>query len=470
MKSLPFFKGLSWLIFLNLLVKPAWIFLVDREVQNIVGHEAYGQYFALLNLSYVLFFLSDAGLTTMLTQRIAEKYSRVDTAVLLRFKFVLLAIYTLAMVMAAIMSGISQWQILWYIIAIQVLNSSFIFLRGMITAHQFFSADAWFSVIDKLLMTLICGTMIYSVALGQINLLRFLQVQTICTALAVVAAAIFIFSKNILHTQGIKEDAREIIQQITPFALIILLMSLYTRADGFLLERMHTNGAFEAGIYASAFRLLEAGNMVGYLAASFLVPFIARNQHDKKLLGTVILNTRHGLIFLAILVSSFGFFFAPWIQKFLYRSEDPYNALVIGLTITVLPASYLVHIYSSALTATKQFRSLISILVLTVLINLTLNISFMPAYGAEAAAWSAIASQYFCGIACYFAASKKLEISAGAGSWILYLILLISLGTLYYFGKMVKSNEWTILAMAVLMVFLLLAFQYIRLKKHFISR
>ena len=40
MKSLPFFKGLSWLILLNLLVKPAWIFLVDREVQNIVGHEA----------------------------------------------------------------------------------------------------------------------------------------------------------------------------------------------------------------------------------------------------------------------------------------------------------------------------------------------------------------------------------------------------------------------------------------------
>ena len=60
MKSLSFFKGLSWLIVLNLLVKPVWIFFIDRQVQNIVGHELYGKYFALLNLSYVLYFLSDA--------------------------------------------------------------------------------------------------------------------------------------------------------------------------------------------------------------------------------------------------------------------------------------------------------------------------------------------------------------------------------------------------------------------------
>ena len=72
MKSLSFFKGLSWLIVLNLLVKPVWIFFIDRQVQNIVGHELYGKYFALLNLSYVLYFLSDAGLSSMLNQRMAS--------------------------------------------------------------------------------------------------------------------------------------------------------------------------------------------------------------------------------------------------------------------------------------------------------------------------------------------------------------------------------------------------------------
>ena len=468
MKSLPFFKGLSWLILLNLLVKPAWIFLVDREVQNIVGHEAYGQYFALLNLSFVLFFLSDAGLTTMLTQRLAEKQTRVNTSILLRFKLSLLILYAAAMLLTAFVTGVSRWEFLYYIIAIQVLNSGFIFLRGMITAHQYFSADAWFSVIDKLLMTLICGTMIYSMILGKIDLLRFLQVQLICTAIAVIAATVFILSKKILHTHGEREKAGKIIIQITPFALIILLMSLYTRADGFLLERLHVNGPHEAGVYAAAFRLLEAGNMVGYLAASFLVPFIARNQQDGLLMNTVVLNTRHALLTGAIMVSSFGFFFAPWLQEIMYRSADPYNAQVIRLTIAVLPASYLVHIYSSALTATKKFTALIGILSATVAINLTMNFILLPSYGAEAAAWSAIASQYFCGLACLVVATKKLQLSPG--SWLVPGIILFVFCALFYFGKMVISNEWTILAMALLIVLLLLAFQYLRLKKYFISR
>ena len=57
MKSIQFFKGLSWLIILNLLVKPVWLFFIDRQVQLAVGYEEYGKYFAILNLSYVLFFL-----------------------------------------------------------------------------------------------------------------------------------------------------------------------------------------------------------------------------------------------------------------------------------------------------------------------------------------------------------------------------------------------------------------------------
>ena len=71
MKTKSFFGGLSLLLFLNLLIKPAWIFFIDRQVQNAVGHEAYGKYFALFNLTYVLLFAADAGLTNMLVQRVA---------------------------------------------------------------------------------------------------------------------------------------------------------------------------------------------------------------------------------------------------------------------------------------------------------------------------------------------------------------------------------------------------------------
>ena len=73
MKSIRYFKGLTWLIALNLLIKPVWLFFIDRQVQNIVGYEEYGKYFAILNLSYVLFFLSDVGISNMLNQRMAHQ-------------------------------------------------------------------------------------------------------------------------------------------------------------------------------------------------------------------------------------------------------------------------------------------------------------------------------------------------------------------------------------------------------------
>ena len=63
MAAKPYYRSLSLLIGLNLLVKPLWILGIDRPVQNIVGHEAYGTYFALFNLTLILNILLDMGIT-----------------------------------------------------------------------------------------------------------------------------------------------------------------------------------------------------------------------------------------------------------------------------------------------------------------------------------------------------------------------------------------------------------------------
>lgn len=455
------------MILLNLLVKPVWIFLIDRQVQNMVGHEAYGKYFALLNLSYVLFFLSDAGLSNLLNQRVAVNKA-VNTGQYFSLKIFLLALFILTTLFAGWLTHITQWEFLIYIIAIQSLNSLFIFLRSIISAQQFFTIDAWLSVVDKLLVSVFCGLLIYSSAFGRINLVLFLQIQTACTAVAVLIALAIILKRRLI-TASQKEDTARVIRMITPFAIIILFMSVHSRLDAFLLERIHINGARQTGIYAMAFRLLEAGNMIGYLAASFLVPFIARNKNDKILTGSVVVRVRHALMILGMGMALFCFFNADWIQQLLYHSRIPYHSLIIQLCLAVLPASYLIHIYSSVLTATSQFSLLITILVLSVMINLVLNFMLIPAYGAQGCCIAALASQYFCGIACLLAASKKVSISIGKSSILLYPVFAIVLASVFYFGKMVISNVWVILATAVFGFGILITTQLKNFKKYFIS-
>ena len=90
-----FYSSLGLLLVLNVLVKPLWIFGIDRPVQNLAGTAVYGAYFALFNLVFMLNFLLDWGLSTFLNRELAADpaaYSR-KTGFFLRLKLVMLLLY-----------------------------------------------------------------------------------------------------------------------------------------------------------------------------------------------------------------------------------------------------------------------------------------------------------------------------------------------------------------------------------------
>lgn len=449
-----------------MLVKPVWLFFIDRQVQLIVGYEEYGRYFAILNLSYVLFFLSDVGISNMLNQRMANGLA-VNILQLLRIKLFLLLTYFIVFCFIGWLTHISQWNILFCVIGIQALTSLLIFLRNIVTANQYFGVDAWLSVIDKTLMIVFCGSLIYA-SLAKMSLLLFLQVQMVCTAIAVILSLVFILRKKLIVVTG-NEKIESILKKVLPFALILVLMSAHYRLDGFLLERIHTNGAMEAGIYASAYRLLDASNMVGYLASSFLVAFVARNIGDKETLEDAVFNTRHVLMFCSLGAVSFVMVFAQWLQQLLYHSNNNYNTLVMQLCIASYPAYCLVHVYGSVLTGAARFKQFITVLVLSVVCNIILNISLIPFYGALGCCIAALVSQYFCGIATMVTATKAVSIRFNTRSIFIYLFGGALLVGLFYLGKYALINVWVILSIAVLLTLFLLSTQISFFKKYFVS-
>ena len=70
--SRTFISNLILIVFLNLLVKPFFILGIDAEVQNQVGSETYGLYFALLNFSFLFNILLDFGITNYNTKTLAQ--------------------------------------------------------------------------------------------------------------------------------------------------------------------------------------------------------------------------------------------------------------------------------------------------------------------------------------------------------------------------------------------------------------
>ena len=210
-ESSRFYSSLGLLIFLNIVIKPVWIFAIDRHVQLSVGTEMYGIYFSLLSFSFVLSFLLDGGLTAFFNRQLAaNKENFIDKAGSFLFiKIVFSLIYAAIVCGVAYLSGIKKWDILFNVIIIQALTSLFVFLRSIITSQQLFRTDAWLSVLDKGLMIILCGSFFYlPFTSGEITIENFLLIQIACTLLAIITTFIILFKKGILFSLAGKHHCK----------------------------------------------------------------------------------------------------------------------------------------------------------------------------------------------------------------------------------------------------------------------
>jgi O-antigen/teichoic acid export membrane protein len=435
MKAVPFFKNLGRLLFLNGLVKPLWIFGVDRQVQNIVGFEAYGTYFSLFNLAYVLLFVTDAGLSNMMNRQWAAGVPG-NVKQLLRIKAGLTVLYCGLVTGTAWLTGAALWPVLLPVIGIQVGLSFFLFLRSLITAHQLFGLDAWLSVMDKVLMLSLFLPLLYTQLFQiPITLSFFLYAQLGCTFLALALAAAGAVKNGLFYSTAVVQNVSVVFKSVLPYALIILLMAAHSRLDAFLLERLHAAGAYEAGVYAAGYRLLDAANMIGYLVASFLVPFLARHRNEPLLVQDTVSKIGYGLLLYGLFASLFLVCFAVPVQQVLYPAGEGYTALVIQWCLAVLPAYLLLHVYGSVLTALGQLNAFLRILTGAVVVNTIMNIILIPAWGAVGCCLAALVSQYgFAGVV-YVVASRKNKIAVDVKGWGRLFAVGLVLGCLFYVGR-----------------------------------
>jgi len=92
-----FFSNLVLIIVLNLLVKPFAIFGIDATVQNRVGADDYGLYFALLNLTFLFNIVTDLGINNYTTKQVAQYPQVVSKYIgkIFSFRLILFVIYAI---------------------------------------------------------------------------------------------------------------------------------------------------------------------------------------------------------------------------------------------------------------------------------------------------------------------------------------------------------------------------------------
>jgi O-antigen/teichoic acid export membrane protein len=396
-----FVLNLGLQVALNLIVKPLYILGVDRAVQNTVGSKEYGFYAALFNLSLILQMVNDFGIQNFISKNIAEKPENASKhfSNLLVFKVLLSAGYLILTFFIATILGYSSTQIklLFVLSLVQILSSFFLFFRANIAALGFFQRDSFLSVFDRLGLIILCFFLIFYQYLNQENgIWYFAAAQVFSMTLACVIAYFFIrqkvdFQRVTLNFSFIKET----LFSSLPFAIITLLMALYTRLDSVLLERLLPDGNTEAGIYASAYRLLDALNALTLIFGTLLLPMFARqigNGESEKPLLRLSLTL---VSFISISAAFLIFGHRSEIMTLLYHEANDYWASILGILIlSYIPLS-LMYVLGALSTAKNLLRPMQYVFGSAAFFNIVLNIFLITTHKAQGAAYASLFTQCF---------------------------------------------------------------------------
>ncbi len=427
---------------LNLLIKPFWFLGIEVGVQNAVGVEQYGFYFGIFNLAYIFNILLDLGITNFNTRNIAQNPQLIGKHLphLLTIKLLLLALYVVVTFSTGLLLGYGsrQFYLLAFLTFNQFLNSLILYLRSNFEGLLLFKWDSVISILDRVIMILICGALLWLPRHPTFKIEYFVYAQTAAYLLTALTALTVLISKtgfSRLHFS--RPFTLAILKQSLPFALLVLLMASYNRLDPILLQKLSPAGIgnHNAGIYASAFRLLDVLTMLAYLVSVPLLPIFARltkqalvkqdkSDHfnfqfstfnsNQELSSTTRIVTSLMLVYsitAAITLSSMD----TQLMLLLYTDHPEESSTVFHLLVFgIIPIS-MTYVFGTLLTAAGRLRQLNIFALCTLAINVAVNILCIPRCGAVGSAWASLIAQSFMAITQIWAALRIFHLRPSWG-------------------------------------------------------
>jgi len=394
-----FLLNILFLVFINLLIKPFFIFGIDRTIQNRVGLEEYGIYAALFNFTFLLNIINDFGLPNFTSQRISQKPELFPTYLpnILLLKLFLSFLFVLVVCSLSLLIGyeFEYYHLIGFLLLNQILVSFLAYFRSNIAGLGHYRVDSFMSIVERTILIIICAVLLwFNPWEMDFQIEWFIYAQTASLFLATTIAGLFILKYlSKIHWQVDTSLLKDLLRQSAPYALVIFLMTIYTRIDFVMLERLAPEGRTEAGTYATAYRLLDAANMLGLLFAGLLLPMFSRLLKEKEGVRQLVQISARLLFWGTIAVSIIVAFFRLEIMELLYIHTDQYAADILGILIFTFNLVGGGYIYGTLLTANNSLLRMNQLFVVTVVLNVVLNYLVIPEYGAKGVAITTLLTQ-----------------------------------------------------------------------------
>jgi len=224
--------------------------------------------------------------------------------------------------------------------------------------------------------------------------------------------------------------------------LLIVFMMVYHRIDAVMIERLITNGEKETGIYAQAYRIVDALFMFASLFSSLLFPIFATMLKKKESVFALVDSAARVLISGALLFAAIAFFQGEFILKNLYQNDVMSSSISFQyLMLSFIPMCVII-IVGTLLTANGNLKFLNITSFIGICINVAINFILIPKYGASGAAITMLITQSIVALVQVIYIIHKFDLSVKVKSILRYagLITLLIIS-----GMQAKIFEFPIL-------------------------
>ncbi len=394
-----FLKNIILLIGINLIIKPIYIVGIDIQVQNQLGPNAYGDFFSLFAFVFLFQFFLDAGIQNFNTSELSGQNEKIRSVFKYRLGSKLLLSILFSVIVLTVCLIIYEesrfLDLLPWVIGIQIMNSLFLYARSHFSMFGDFVIESLFSALDKLIMIFLVGYLLYfhdeQISIQSFVFAYFLSVSIACIASFTVLSVRY----SLVSVAFSWSHFKVLLSKSFPFALVFLFMSLYTRMDAFMLERLVDDESYSAGVYASGYRIYEAFNMLGYLFAALLLPMFSHLISRRESVNSLVETALDLMISIAMLISILGILFRSELMSFIYLDAN----VMYDRSFAWLMASFFFicvsYIYGTLITAGQSLKKFNFIFMIGIAINWSLNFLLIPKHHAEGAAMATFVTQFF---------------------------------------------------------------------------
>ncbi len=435
MKQKDFVFNICFLLFLNLLIKPFWILGIDVGVQNQVGASEYGLYFAIFNFTYMFNILLDMGTTNYNNRHIAQSPRELtqELSSIIVLRLLLGVIYMVVVFAVALLIGYSgvMLKLLFWTAINQFLNTFLLYLRSNVSALMMFKTDSVLSVLDRLLMILLCGILLW----GNVTTKPFrIEWLIYCLSAAylianAVAVAVVLRQSHLRRLQWSPHLFKQTLRKSLPFATLTLLMACYNRIDSVMLERLLPTeiATTQAGIYASAFRLLDALVMIAYLFSVILLPLFSKMIKEREELMPIVRISFSFLYVFSISAVVILLSYKEPILELLYNDHVEASARVFSILVPCIIPIAFTYVFGTLLTANGSLCRLNITALIGIGVNILVNLLLIPHLQARGAAIASLCTQSVVSLLQFLIAMHEMHLPLRKLPWISCLLFILFL-------------------------------------------